>query len=319
MPLVLRGGSRGRGGGNVRRDCLSRIRGTAQSQRAQKKKTYKFVNIHDYTHVQANLSTAVKDLILIRSRNFLRPKGGVLADGNFAAMFSPSDVSVIIPAYNVGPYFRAALESVLIEEPGEILVVDDASATPLPDFCRKIPDLVILRHEANRGPGAARNTGIARATRSWVTFIDSDDLWVPGKLSLQLRLAREHGADVLVGITEFMGPEGGSDPARHPPRHTPVMGGMLIRREVALKIPEDETSYLSEDLDFYMQVKEAGLKLHRHDDLVYRYRRGIESLTSGLTAEQRKQSLFRTLSRSLSRRRGADSNNQEKPHEISTP
>ncbi len=234
-------------------------------------------------------------------------------------MFSPNDVSVTIPTYKVGPYFRAALESVLAERPGEIILVDDASPTPLPDFCQEIPGLIILRHETNRGPGAARNTGIAHSTLPWVSFIDSDDLWIPGKLPLQLRLAQEHGADVLVGVTEFMGPEGGPDPARQEPRHIPGMGSMLVRREVALKIPEDETSYLSEDLDFYMQVKEAGLKLHLHDDPVYRYRRGIESLTSGVTAEQRKQSLFRTLSRSLSRRRGADSTPKETSHEISTP
>lgn len=233
-------------------------------------------------------------------------------------MSSPNQVSVIIPAYKVGPHFRAALESVLVEKPGEIILVDDASPTPLPDFCQKIPGLIILRHETNRGPGAARNTGIARATLPWVSFIDSDDLWIPGKLPLQLRLAQERGADVLVGVTEFMGPEGGLDPDRQEPRHIPGMGSMLIRREVALKIPQDETSYLSEDLDFYMQIKEAGLKLHLHDEPVYRYRRGIESLTSDLTTEQRKQSLFRTLSRSLARRRATESNSKETSHEIPT-
>ena len=86
---------------------------------------------------------------------------------------------------------------------------------------------------------------------------------------------------------------------------------MLVCRDVALRIPEDETSYLSEDLDFYMQVKEAGLKLHLHDDIVYRYRRGIESLTSDITADDRKQSLFRTLSRSLARRRQTLETSQE--------
>lgn len=226
-------------------------------------------------------------------------------------MFSPRDVSVIMPVYNAGPYFRAALDSVLAEKPGEIILVDDASPTPLPHFCREISDLIVLRHETNRGPGAARNTGIARATRPWVAFIDSDDLWIPGKLPLQLRLAQEHGAEVLIGVTEFMAPDGGPDPSRQAPRHHLAMGSMLIRREAALKLPEDETSYLAEDIDFLMQVKEAGLAIHRHNELVYRYRRGIESLTSDLTAEQRKQCLFRTLSRSLARRRRFDPNTKE--------
>ncbi len=218
-------------------------------------------------------------------------------------MSSTQDVSVIIPIYEAGPYFRAALESVMAEQPGEIILVDDASSKPLPDFCRELPKLILLRHETNRGPGAARNTGVAHATKPWVAFIDYDDLWLPGKLALQLELAQHHNSEVVIGVTEFIGPDGGPDPENQAPRHTPGMGSMLIKREVALRFPEDETSNLSEDLDFYMQVKEAGLALHLHDDPVYQYRRGIESLTSELDAEARKRSLFRTLSRSLARRR----------------
>lgn len=218
-------------------------------------------------------------------------------------MYPSSDVSVVIPIFNAGPYLHAALNSVLAEQPGEVLLVDDASATPLPEYCHENAKLIILRHESNRGPGAARNTGIANATLPWLAFIDHDDLWIPGKLALQLELADRHNADVVIGVTEFIGPNGGADPENQAPRHTPGMGSMLIKREIALRFPEDETSNLSEDLDFYMQVKEAGLALHLHDDPVYQYRRGIESLTSELDAEARKRSLFRTLSRSLARRR----------------
>ncbi len=226
-------------------------------------------------------------------------------------MDSTSEVSVIIPVYRPGEFFREALVRVLAERPGEIILVDDASPTPLPDFCHQIKGLTLLRHPTNRGPGAARNTGISQASRPWVAFIDSDDLWIPGKLALQLRVAQATEAEVVVGKTEFMARDGGPDPARRPARHAPGMGSMLVCKEVALRIPEDETSYLSEDLDFYMQVKEAGLKLHLHDDIVYRYRRGIESLTSDITADERKQSLFRTLSRSLARRRQTLETSQE--------
>lgn len=218
-------------------------------------------------------------------------------------MSATHNVSVIIPIYEAGPYFQDALKSVMNEQPGEVILVDDASPTPLPDFCRELPGLICLRHETNRGPGAARNTGIARATRPWVAFIDHDDLWIPGKLTLQLALAESQKADVVIGLTEFIGPDGGPDPENQDPRHTPGMGSMLLRREVALKFSQDETSNLSEDLDFYMQVKEAGLALHLHDDLVYQYRRGIKSLTSEIDVEARRRSLFRTLSRSLARRR----------------
>lgn len=234
-------------------------------------------------------------------------------------MFTSTDVCVVIPVYNPGQYFQPALESVLREEPGQVIIVNDASTVPIPDFVYEFSAVTVLHHESNRGPGAARNTGIAQCTRPWVAFIDADDLWIEGKLALQLRLAQERQADVVVGVTEFIGPEGGPDPKRQAPRHIPGMGTMLLRREVAQKIPEDETSNLSEDLDFYLQIKEAGLKLHLHDDIIYRYRRGIESLTSELTLEEKKQSLFRTLSRSLARRRAAPTSSKETSHEISAP
>jgi glycosyltransferase involved in cell wall biosynthesis len=93
--------------------------------------------------------------------------------------------SVIVPAYNVGRYIDDTLASVIAQtEPDfEVIVVDDGSTDDTAERVRRWSDprVVYLRQD-NRGPAAARNTGLERARGSFVAFLDSDDLWHPDKL-----------------------------------------------------------------------------------------------------------------------------------------
>jgi len=95
-------------------------------------------------------------------------------------------VSVVIPLYNKERYIVRALESVLIQaHPGlELIVVDDGSAddgaAEVRRFARQHPKTAIrLLEQENRGPGAARNRGLACARGHWVCFLDADDEWGP--------------------------------------------------------------------------------------------------------------------------------------------
>lgn len=94
-------------------------------------------------------------------------------------------VSVVIPAYRAEAYVRSAVASVCDDVvPREIIVVDDAS----PDRTAQAAAAAgarVIRHEHNRGPSAARNTGAAAATQPWVAFLDADDTWLRGKLAAQ--------------------------------------------------------------------------------------------------------------------------------------
>lgn len=89
-------------------------------------------------------------------------------------------LSVIIPIYNVEPYIRQCLDSVINQtyKNLEIILIDDGS----PDNCGAIcdeyaqkDDRIVVIHKQNGGVGAARNDGIKRATGEWVTFVDPDD------------------------------------------------------------------------------------------------------------------------------------------------
>jgi glycosyltransferase involved in cell wall biosynthesis len=97
-------------------------------------------------------------------------------------------VSVIIPTYNRGWIIKEAIESVLAQdfEDFELIVVDDGSTDHTIDILDSYKkDLFIIQQE-NRGVSAARNRGITAASGRFVAFLDSDDLWLPKKLSRQV-------------------------------------------------------------------------------------------------------------------------------------
>jgi glycosyltransferase involved in cell wall biosynthesis len=104
-------------------------------------------------------------------------------------------VSVVIPTYNRAGLVCRALTSVLYQDFGdcEILVVDDGSTDHTPERLKRFGSLLkVLRHPQNRGVSAARNTGIMASCGDFIAFLDSDDYWLPGKLSAQVDFFRRH-------------------------------------------------------------------------------------------------------------------------------
>ena len=101
-------------------------------------------------------------------------------------------LSVVIPTWNRARLVPEAVESALAQGPGrvEVVVVDDASddgtAEQLESRFGKAIKLV--RRPERGGAGAARNDGVAVAGGHLLAFLDSDDLWLPGKLDAELAL-----------------------------------------------------------------------------------------------------------------------------------
>ena len=96
-------------------------------------------------------------------------------------------VSVIIPTHNRRDYLREALASVLAQtyQDFEVIVVDDGSTDGTEEIVRAFPETRYIFQE-NRGVSAARNVGVARSNGEWLAFLDSDDLWQPSKLAIQI-------------------------------------------------------------------------------------------------------------------------------------
>ena len=89
-------------------------------------------------------------------------------------------VSVIVPVYNVAPYLREALDSVVNQsyKDLEIIIVDDGSTDGSASICEEYAasdNRIKLVHQPNKGLSGARNTGLELATGDFVSFIDSDD------------------------------------------------------------------------------------------------------------------------------------------------
>lgn len=103
-------------------------------------------------------------------------------------------VSVITPTYNRAHLVREAIDSVLAQTftEFELIVVDDGSTDGTPAVLAQITDdrVKVIRRE-NGGASAARNTGLAAAKGKWIAFLDSDDLFLPHRLELQMAQAEK--------------------------------------------------------------------------------------------------------------------------------
>lgn len=111
-------------------------------------------------------------------------------------------LSFIVPIYNVEPYLRKCVDSLLAQDYSdyEIILVDDGS----PDGCPKICDEyaatnenIRVVHRPNGGLSAARNSGIEVAKGEYICFVDSDDYWEPNVLSGLMNQIKRDKLDVL--------------------------------------------------------------------------------------------------------------------------
>lgn len=184
-----------------------------------------------------------------------------------------NDVTVVIPTHNRRDLLTRTLRSVLAQEDVDltVVVVDDGSADDTQDVVRgfRDPRLTVIRHPQARGVSAARNTGIAAATTTWLAFVDDDDLWAPTKLRSQLdalaaspdaRWSSTGSVDVDrdATISAWHLPPDITDLADHllVRNHVPGGGsGVLVDRELAVAVGGfDEAISNLADWDFYTRL-----------------------------------------------------------------
>ncbi len=116
-----------------------------------------------------------------------------------------SFISVIIPTFNRSSFVKEAIDSVITQtyQRFELIVVDDGSTDDalqvLSAYTNEGKFSVLSIPHA--GPSAARNRGIQAARGDYLAFLDSDDLWLPEKLSTQMRFFHAN-PDALICQTE---------------------------------------------------------------------------------------------------------------------
>jgi glycosyltransferase involved in cell wall biosynthesis len=104
-------------------------------------------------------------------------------------------------------------------EPTELIIIDDCSSD---DACPRIAALAandhrikFIQHKRNAGASASRNDGLNAATGDFIAFCDADDLWLPEKLAIQIRLLNEHPEHDVVYTEAVIIDEQGKEAGTH--------------------------------------------------------------------------------------------------------
>lgn len=108
-----------------------------------------------------------------------------------------SAVSVVLPCYNRLDYLRDAVESVLTQtfEDWDLIVADDGSDAKTLSYLAELeslPKVTVLRLQHCGNPSEVRNAALRSARGTYVAFLDSDDVWLPSKLEIQIALQRSY-------------------------------------------------------------------------------------------------------------------------------
>lgn len=109
-------------------------------------------------------------------------------------------ISVIIPTFNRAVQVQAALKSVLAQTypEFEVIIVDDGSTDGTGEAIQEMisspgtgEERIRYFFQPNQGSSVSRNKGIEQARGEWISFLDSDDVWLPEKLELQMQAIQQ--------------------------------------------------------------------------------------------------------------------------------
>lgn len=220
-------------------------------------------------------------------------------------------VSVVIPAYNAASFLPEAVASIRQQCVGgvEIIIVDDGSTDDTAVIAESQGADVTCIRRANGGPAQARNTGLAAARGAVLTFLDADDLWPAGSLSVLLsKLADRPEIDVVLGQTQVLmlqaaaaGEAAWFEPFGEP-WHGPQVGSGVYRRRILDTVGVFDASLAqSEDLDWFVRMRERDVPTLRIADITLLYRLHGSNLTRG--SGQAARQMFLAIKRSMDRRR----------------
>lgn len=213
-----------------------------------------------------------------------------------------------MPAHNSESTVREAVASVLGQTVAdlELLVIDDAGATPVAPVLADVDDprLGIFRHDRNHNTSGARNTAVAFARAPLVSQLDADDMWEPEYLEAVLPLFEDPDVGLAYTNTHIIGHPTGhddyiGDPSVHPmdrfpkiAEQNPIPALTATMRTAAVRGVRgyDESLWGTSDYDLYMRLAAAGWRfayLHRQ---LARYRwPGPRSKSADVRAIQRSQ------------------------------
>ncbi len=219
---------------------------------------------------------------------------------DFADLYEPGLVSIIVPCYNAEQFIRACIESALSQtwRNTEIIVIDDGSTDRSLEIIESFNEIIrVIRKKKNRGASAARNDGLAEARGEFIQFLDADDL-LPVD-SVRIRLDEMDSSQNAVFGDEIDIDENGLSIARfkgHAPSHhdpgcwAAETAAYVVENNIRTPLPIhrrrllytiggfDETLSRGQETDLHLRL---ALKGHRfkHIGCIVSYRRHHQSTT----------------------------------------
>jgi glycosyltransferase involved in cell wall biosynthesis len=205
-------------------------------------------------------------------------------------------VSITMPAYGAEATIREAVESALAQTVSdfELIIVDDGSPVPVADVLDDMRDerVRIVRHERNRGLGAARNTALREVRAPLLTHLDADDLIEAGYLEALLPCFDDPAVglaypNVLVSGHGEDGPYI-RDPERHPVDTFPELAlrnpipVMTVVRTSAVRAVGgyEEGMWGAMDWMLYLELATAGWRFAYVDRMLAHYRWSDTSMSN---------------------------------------
>jgi GT2 family glycosyltransferase len=211
-------------------------------------------------------------------------------------------ISAVIPVYNRKQFIRRAVDSVLKQTTPvwEIIVVDDGSTDGTPKILKSYGDCIKVIRQDNMGVSAARNAGIKASGGDWIGLLDSDDEWLPDKIT-KAKIFHESNPQIKIFQTEEIWIRNGRrvNPKQKHQKH----GGWILKQSLPLCIVSpsaavierklfeeiglfDESFPVCEDYDLWLRAaryypigldREAGIiKYGGHDDQLSRKYWGMD-------------------------------------------
>lgn len=194
----------------------------------------------------------------------------------------------MVPTWNRVKVLLRAIESVLRQDVGdwELIVVDDGSADQqrVTEAVTRYGDarIRLITLKSNHNAAYARNVGIKASKGKWISFLDSDDYFLPAKLSRVRRELEAIGAGEKAVVYSAFYQRRGDTLSRHPRRgisdgesvgdyifvHGEAIGtpGVIMSRQFAAEVQFDPTCIKHQDYDLLLRAEQAGARFHYIDE-----------------------------------------------------
>ena len=205
-------------------------------------------------------------------------------------------VSVIMPVYNAEKYLATTLESIFRQDYKEIEIVlvddcsKDSSAEIIAEFCKTHSEIVYFVQEKNMGAGAARNKALELARGQYVAFLDSDDIWLPNKISRQIELMKLNNSPFSYTAIEMINEKGETIKGKHNIRETCDYRYLLRNTIIATSsVLIDRTVFGDfrmslrrggQDYATWLKLLRGGVVAHGINEVFIKYRVASGSLSS---------------------------------------